>query len=84
LCPTRDKSCQTREIAAGGDRSSTRNAYVAPTAVLCGGVRVGAGAGARVLFDAALTAEDGAVEVGERCVVIEPVGRSPRRARTSA
>jgi carbonic anhydrase/acetyltransferase-like protein (isoleucine patch superfamily) len=37
--------------------------------VLCGGFRVGAAA--RVLFGAVLTAEDGAVEVGERCVVME-------------
>jgi gamma-carbonic anhydrase len=45
------------------------SAYVAPTAVLCGDVRVSAGA--RVLFGAVLSAEDGAVEVGERCVVME-------------
>ncbi len=45
------------------------SAYVAPTAVLCGDVRVGAGA--RILFGAVLTAEDGVVEVGERCVVME-------------
>jgi carbonic anhydrase/acetyltransferase-like protein (isoleucine patch superfamily) len=45
------------------------SAYVAPTAVLCGDVRVGADA--RVLFGAVLTAEDGRVEVGARCVVME-------------
>ena len=45
------------------------DAYVAPTAVLCGDVRVGAGA--RVLFGAVLTAEDGDVEVGVRTVVME-------------
>lgn len=44
-------------------------AYVAPTAVLCGDVRVGREA--RVLFGAVLTAEDGRVEVGARCVVME-------------
>jgi carbonic anhydrase/acetyltransferase-like protein (isoleucine patch superfamily) len=44
-------------------------AYVAPTAVLCGGVRIGAGA--RILFGAVLTAEDGTITVGERCVVME-------------
>ena len=44
-------------------------AYVAPTAVLCGDVRVGAEA--RVLFGAVLTAEDGRVDVGARCVVME-------------
>ena len=44
-------------------------AYVAPTAVLCGDVRVGPQA--RVLFGAVLTAEDGRVEVGARCVIME-------------
>lgn len=45
------------------------SAYVAPTAVLCGDVRVGPEA--RVLFGAVLTAEDGRVDVGARCVVME-------------
>jgi carbonic anhydrase/acetyltransferase-like protein (isoleucine patch superfamily) len=45
------------------------SAYVAPTAVLCGDVRVGPDA--RVLFGAVVTAEDGRVEVGARCVVME-------------
>jgi carbonic anhydrase/acetyltransferase-like protein (isoleucine patch superfamily) len=45
------------------------SAYVAPTAVLCGDVRVGPDA--RVLFGAVLTAEDGRVEIGARCVVME-------------
>lgn len=45
------------------------SAYVAPTAVLCGDVRIGADA--RVLFGAVISAEDGSVEVGERCVVME-------------
>jgi carbonic anhydrase/acetyltransferase-like protein (isoleucine patch superfamily) len=44
-------------------------AYVAPTAVLCGDVRVGADA--RVLFGAVASAEDGFVEIGARCVVME-------------
>jgi carbonic anhydrase/acetyltransferase-like protein (isoleucine patch superfamily) len=44
-------------------------AYVAPTAVVCGDVQVRAGA--RILFGAVLTAEDGRLEVGERCVVME-------------
>jgi gamma-carbonic anhydrase len=44
-------------------------AYVAPTAVLCGDVRVGAGA--RILFGAVLTAEDGQVTIGPRCIVME-------------
>jgi carbonic anhydrase/acetyltransferase-like protein (isoleucine patch superfamily) len=45
------------------------SAYVAPTAVLCGDVRVGAEA--RILFGAVVTAEDGYVEIGARCVVME-------------
>ena len=45
------------------------SAYVAPTAVVCGDVRIGPDA--RVLFGAVLTAEDGRVEVGARCVVME-------------
>jgi carbonic anhydrase/acetyltransferase-like protein (isoleucine patch superfamily) len=45
------------------------SAYVAPTAVLCGDVRLGPDA--RVLFGAVLTGEDGHVEVGARCVVME-------------
>jgi gamma-carbonic anhydrase len=45
------------------------SAYVAPTAVLCG--RVVVGPGARVLFGAVLTAEDGQVSIGARCVVME-------------
>jgi gamma-carbonic anhydrase len=45
------------------------SAWVAPTAVVCGDVRVAAGA--RVLWNAVLTAEDGRVEVGERSVVME-------------
>jgi carbonic anhydrase/acetyltransferase-like protein (isoleucine patch superfamily) len=44
-------------------------AYVAPTAVLCGDVHVGPDA--RILFGAVLTAEDGSVQVGARCVVME-------------
>jgi carbonic anhydrase/acetyltransferase-like protein (isoleucine patch superfamily) len=54
------------------------SAYVAPTAVLCGDVRVGPQA--RVLFGAVLSAEDGLVEVGARCVVMENAllrGRTP-------
>jgi carbonic anhydrase/acetyltransferase-like protein (isoleucine patch superfamily) len=45
------------------------SAYVAPTAVVCGDVRIGADA--RVLFGAVLSGEDGYVEVGQRCVVME-------------
>jgi carbonic anhydrase/acetyltransferase-like protein (isoleucine patch superfamily) len=45
------------------------SAYIAPTAVVCGDVEVGAGA--RVLFGAVLSAEDGRVEVGRNSVVME-------------
>lgn len=45
------------------------SAYVAPNAVLCGDVRVGPDA--RVLFGAVISAEDGRVDVGARCVVME-------------
>jgi gamma-carbonic anhydrase len=44
-------------------------AYVAPTAVVGGDVHVGPGA--RILFGAVLTAEDGRVDVGRNCVVME-------------
>ncbi len=53
-------------------------AYVAPTAVLCGDVRVGPDA--RILFGAVLTAEDGSIEVGARCVVMENALLRGRRA----
>ncbi|MEP7766066.1 hypothetical protein [Sanguibacter sp. 25GB23B1] len=45
------------------------SAYVAPTAVLCGDVVVGAGS--RVLHGAVLTAEDGQVRVGRDVVIME-------------
>ena len=53
----------------GAEPTVDPSAYVAPNAVLCGDVRVGAGA--RILFGAVLTAEDGRVDVGERTVVME-------------
>ena len=57
-------------------------AYVAPNAVLCGDVHIGAGA--RILFGAVLTAEDGRVDIGDRTVVMENAlvrGRRPTPAR---
>jgi carbonic anhydrase/acetyltransferase-like protein (isoleucine patch superfamily) len=45
------------------------SAYVAPTAVVCGAVHIGADA--RILFGAVLTAEDGEIRVGGRTVVME-------------
>jgi carbonic anhydrase/acetyltransferase-like protein (isoleucine patch superfamily) len=54
------------------------SAYVAPTATLCGHVRIGAGS--RVLFGAVLTAEGGPVEIGRSCIVMEnAVIRGSRR-----
>src|SRR3954447_23938998 len=53
----------------GAQPSVDPSAYVAPNAVLCGDVQVGAGA--RILFGAVLTAENGRVVVGERTVVME-------------
>jgi carbonic anhydrase/acetyltransferase-like protein (isoleucine patch superfamily) len=44
-------------------------AYIAPNAVLCGDVTVGAHS--RVLFGAVLTAEGGPVTIGANCVVME-------------
>ena len=53
-------------------------AYVAPTATLCGDVRVGPGC--RILFGAVLTAEGGPVEIGEGTIVMEnAVLRGTRR-----
>jgi carbonic anhydrase/acetyltransferase-like protein (isoleucine patch superfamily) len=45
------------------------SAYIAPTAVLCGDVTVGADC--RVLFGAVLTAEGGPIMLGARCIVME-------------
>jgi len=53
----------------GASPSVDPTAYVAPNAVLCGDVHVGPGA--RILFGAVLTAEDGRVDVGARCIVME-------------
>ena len=58
------------------------SAYVAPTAVVCGNVLIGADA--RILFGAVVTAEDGEIEIGERCVVMENAlirGRDQHPAR---
>jgi carbonic anhydrase/acetyltransferase-like protein (isoleucine patch superfamily) len=58
------------------------SAYVAPNAVLCGDVEMGPDC--RILFGAVLTAEDGAVRLGERCIVMENAvlrGRAGHPAR---
>ncbi|QTE28004.1 gamma carbonic anhydrase family protein [Pengzhenrongella sicca] len=51
------------------DPSIDPSAYIAPTAVLVGDVRVGAGA--RVLHGAVVTAEDGWVTIGADTVIME-------------
>jgi carbonic anhydrase/acetyltransferase-like protein (isoleucine patch superfamily) len=53
----------------GTSPSVDPSAYVAPNAIVCGDVRIGPDA--RVLFGAVLTAEDGRIEVGARCVIME-------------
>lgn len=45
------------------------SAYIAPNAVLCGDVTIGAHS--RVLFGAVLTAETGPVKIGQHCIVME-------------
>jgi carbonic anhydrase/acetyltransferase-like protein (isoleucine patch superfamily) len=53
-------------------------AWVAPNAVLCGDVEVGAGS--RILFGAQLIAEGGAIRIGSECIVMEnAVLRSTQR-----
>jgi carbonic anhydrase/acetyltransferase-like protein (isoleucine patch superfamily) len=53
----------------GARPSVDPSAWIAPTAVVCGDVRVGADC--RVLWGAVITAEDGSVELGARNVVME-------------
>jgi carbonic anhydrase/acetyltransferase-like protein (isoleucine patch superfamily) len=58
------------------------SAYVAPTAVVCGDVTVGPEC--CVLFGAVITAEDGAVVLGTRCIVMEHAlvrGRAAHRVQ---
>lgn len=57
-------------------------AWVAPTATVCGAVTIGAGS--RVLHGASIVAEGGRIEIGERCIVLEnAVVRSTARCSTS-
>lgn len=59
-----------------------QSAYIAPTAVLCGEVTVGADA--RILFGAVISADGGAVELGADTVVMEnAVVRGRERHPTS-
>ena len=44
-------------------------AWVAPNAVLCG--RVAVGAGARIQYGAQIIAEGGSIDIGEHCIVME-------------
>ncbi|MBI3708798.1 MAG: gamma carbonic anhydrase family protein [Proteobacteria bacterium] len=64
----------------GSEPRIDKTAYVAPTAVLCGDVRIGPGSA--VSFGAVLTAEDGTIDVGHDCVIMEnAVIRASKRAR---
>jgi carbonic anhydrase/acetyltransferase-like protein (isoleucine patch superfamily) len=61
------------------------DAWVAPTAVLCGDVRVGTGA--RILWNAVLVDDGGFVEVGEQTIVMEHAllrGRGDHPVRVGA
>jgi carbonic anhydrase/acetyltransferase-like protein (isoleucine patch superfamily) len=49
--------------------SVAESAYVAPTAVLCGDVEIGDDC--RIMFGAALVAEDAPVRIGPRTVIME-------------
>jgi len=69
----------------GLDPSIHSTAYIAPSAVIVGDVRIGAGV--RVLHGAVLTAEDGEVTIDENTVVMEHAlirGRSDYPARIGA
>ncbi|WP_341810148.1 gamma carbonic anhydrase family protein [Labedella phragmitis] len=69
----------------GVEPSIDATAYVAPSAVIVGDVRVGPGA--RILHGAVITAEDGEVTVGEDAVVMEQAlirGRAGHPARVGA
>src|SRR5919108_4919033 len=58
------------QIEHRGERPTVHpSAWVAPTAVLSGEVRIGEGT--RVLHGAVLTSEGGPVDVGSHCVVME-------------
>jgi len=45
------------------------SAYVAPTATICGDVRIGAGC--RIMFGACIVAEGATIELGTNCIVME-------------
>ena len=53
----------------GASPSIDVSAYIAPSAVIVGDVRIAAGT--RILHGAVVTAEDGEVTIGENCVVME-------------
>lgn len=46
-----------------------QTAYVAPNAVVCGDVVIGAGC--RILFGAQVIAEGGSIEIGTECIIME-------------
>ena len=44
-------------------------AYIAPTATICGDVRIGKNS--CILFGASIIAEGGRIEIGENCIILE-------------
>lgn len=53
----------------GKSPSIAGSAYVAPTAVVCGDVRIGENS--RVLFGAAIVASGGSIDIGDQCIIME-------------
>jgi carbonic anhydrase/acetyltransferase-like protein (isoleucine patch superfamily) len=54
---------------AGCTPSVDATAYVAPNALVCGDVRIGAGC--RIMFGAQIVAEGARIEIGAECIVLE-------------
>ena len=58
------------------------SSYIAPTATICGDVRIGKNS--RVMHGATLVAEGGKIEIGDSCIILEnAVIRSNRNHSTS-
>lgn len=45
------------------------SSFIAPTAVICGNVKIGANT--RIMYGATIIAEGGSIEIGDNCVVME-------------
>lgn len=46
-----------------------KSAYIAPSATICGDVKIGKNA--RIMFNASVIAEGGSIEIGDNCVILE-------------